>query len=174
MVKILVDSVVDGHKLHLRALMRQERGVDYQRQDYLSPEWQRSLLRPRSDETFVATAERRSIPSNSSTLSSQQQQRESPTSATSSTSSPSFDFDTSVASSLELCIHWRARIIEWKYQVVDRYGTSPHHEGKYPPLGPFTLLFYGPRMLVSPLFACSSLRSILPLSLQTRGNRPQP
>lgn len=124
MAKLLDDSISASHRLHLRALVRQERGVDYQRQDYLSPDFQKNLLRRRNEEE-----EREALENEGAEASSPQtndkanktQQRESPTSITSSTSS--VDFDTSVVSSLELCIQWRTRIVEWKYQVVDRFGT---------------------------------------------------
>ncbi len=126
MAKALVNSVAEGHRLHLKALARQERGSDYQRQDYLSPVWQRSLLRRRDGqhgEDAIVTIEEESSGQQTIDVDAKRpQQRESPTSTASSTSL--IDFDTSVVSSLEVCIQWRARIIEWKYQVVDRFGTS--------------------------------------------------
>jgi hypothetical protein len=114
MVKVHADSVAEGHCLHLKALVRQERGVDYQRQDYLSHEWQRSLLRPRDENEEDAVKTERESPSAAPQMNDdaakKSQQRESPTST--ALSSSLFDFDTSVESSLELCIQWRAKIIE--------------------------------------------------------------
>jgi hypothetical protein len=164
MVKVLGDSVAEGHRLHLEALIRQERGVDYQRQDYLSPEWQKSLLRTREqkrrddDDDAIETATGRKVTPSSSSSSSQQQ-RESPMS-TASSSASLFDFDTSVASSLELCIHWRARIIEWKYQVVDRFGTFPREERS--PLRVFTSLIV-PRVLANIMLVVSDRLLVLTL-----------
>ena len=117
---LLVDSVAEAHHLHLKALVRQERGIDYQRQDYLSPDWQRDLLRPREGGEEAVKIER-SPSAQTNDEDKKTQQRESPTST--APSSSLFDFDLSVASSLELCMQWRTKIVEWKYKVVDRFGT---------------------------------------------------
>ena len=124
MARLLDDSVSASHRLHLRALVRQERRVDYQRQDYLSPDFQKNLLRRRNEEEEREALENEGAAASSAQTNDESvktQQRESPASITSSSSS--VDFDTTVVSSLELCIRWRTRIVEWKYQVVDRFGT---------------------------------------------------
>ena len=51
--------------------------------------------------------------------------KESPTSTvTQSTFETETSSESTVVSSLERCIHWRAKIIEWKYQIVDEFDLS--------------------------------------------------
>lgn len=101
----------EGHRLHLKALARQEQNSAYRRHDYLSHDWQMSLWR---DEVKGAMQ----VHSLDKTM---EQQRMSPSSimmplASSIPEAPS-----------EICIRWREKIIEWKYQVIDRFGKAPFH-----------------------------------------------
>jgi len=50
-------------------------------------------------------------------------------SPTSTVTQSTFETETSsestvISSTLERCIHWRAKIIEWKYQIVDEFDLS--------------------------------------------------
>jgi hypothetical protein len=122
----------EGHRMHLKALVRQERNRAYRRYDYLSHEWQSMA------QSFNNDLHSNQQASNKLLLHQQQEQRHSPSSVgnmmmttidnddylhddddedspTSSSSSSSSDM---------MCIRWREKIIEWKYQVIDRFGKE--------------------------------------------------
>mmetsp|Transcript_7015 Transcript_7015/g.12288 ORF Transcript_7015/g.12288 Transcript_7015/m.12288 type:complete len:202 (-) Transcript_7015:348-953(-) len=90
---------IEGHRLHLKALVRQEQNIAYRRNHYLSHEWQMGLRKDKVKEI-------RSLD-------------QSPFSVIIPSSSYSASGDPS-----EICVHWRDNIIEWKYQVVDRFDLD--------------------------------------------------
>lgn len=122
----------EGHRVHLRALIRQERSAAYRRVDYLSPEWQMALWRDQVKDTLQG-----------------QEARQSPSSVAGTAfhdGVPDFDCGASLdrgadhrgylrprasggeshhglpAGPSEICVRWRDKIVEWKYQVIDRLG----------------------------------------------------
>lgn len=97
-------EVNEGHRLHLTALIRQEQDLAYRRHDYLSREWQLSLWREEIKEIMTMHS-----------------LRYSPSSVTMTNTTSSCNIVTPDAPS-DICVRWREKIIEWKYQVVDRFG----------------------------------------------------
>lgn len=96
----------EGHRVHLRSLVRQEQTTAYKRHDYLSYEWQLGLWRDEVKETMqLHEAEPRLSPSSVTAL-----------------------VDSDGVAVLRppsgLCVGWRDKIIEWKYQVVDRFDLD--------------------------------------------------
>jgi hypothetical protein len=74
---------------------------------------------PASNDETVTAIGKNNIFGDKKTNDNQQQKRESPTSTVTQST-----FETSssnVTSTLECCIHWRTKIIEWKYQIVDTF-----------------------------------------------------
>jgi hypothetical protein len=133
----------EGHRLHLKALVRQERSHAYRRHDYLSHEWQ-TLARSSSQWSQQQSSSEIkdhdhhifSTPDKNKAVMAQQQQhsRHSPSSAGNMMMIPDDDDEddddapaTAAASSDMMCIRWREKIIEWKYQVIDRFGKLFHH-----------------------------------------------
>lgn len=106
----------DGHRLYLNALVRQERDLAYQRHDYLSHEWQMGLWMDEVKGT--STPVHPSSPDKVTTT----PQRQSPSSVIMPPSSSPM-LPVPIAPS-EICSRWREKIIEWKYQVVDRFGKQ--------------------------------------------------
>lgn len=136
----------EGHRLHLKALVRQERNHAYRRHDYLSHEWQ-SLARSSShwSQQQHSSSEIKDFDEHSnfsppekhkaSMMMAQQQQqhhpRHSPSSVGNMMMIPDDDDDeddddapATASSSDMMCIRWREKIIEWKYQVIDRFGKA--------------------------------------------------
>ena len=126
----------EGYRLHLKALVRQERDHAYRRHDYLSHEWQKKKSTDQSrwqSSSSSAAAVAMGIkddhypsPDEKKKFLAQQPQRHSPSSVGNIMSPEDDDDDEDFdapASSDRMCIRWREKIIEWKYQVVDRFGT---------------------------------------------------
>ena len=90
---------IEGHRLHLKALARQERDIAYRRHHYLSHEWQMGLRKDKVKEI-------RSLDQSPFSVII-------PSSSYSAPEAPS-----------EICARWRDNIIDWKYQVVDRFGET--------------------------------------------------
>lgn len=164
--------MAEGHRLHLRDLVRQERSrrsKDYQCRDYLSADWQKNLQQQKQQQRCLRNCNHeddeekeegiidnnvskeeimdKDVSSSSSmeeihhpiannetmtqtiekNISGDKKTRkESPTSTVTQST---FETETSsestvISSTLERCIHWRAKIIEWKYQIVDEFDLS--------------------------------------------------
>ncbi|KAL7540737.1 hypothetical protein ACHAWF_006773 [Thalassiosira exigua] len=108
------------HRLYLRALVRQERSRSYRRRDYLSPDWQARLWR---DEVKGRA--------------SQGLGHVSPSSVADPFGPGESEPDRPDAPS-EISVRWREKIVEWKYQIVDRFdlnrelvGVSAHYLDQY-------------------------------------------
>ena len=75
---------------------------------------------PASNDETVTAIGKNNIFGDKKTNDNQQQKRESPTSTVTQST-----FETSsstvITTTLECCIHWRTKIIEWKYQIVDTF-----------------------------------------------------
>lgn len=116
----------DFHRLHLKDLARQEHVAAYRRQDYLSEEWQIKLWEHEVNEAKLERSNQHphSTPDDTSFM-MQSQARQSPTSVFMPSSSDQSFFSSNIpAAPSEICIRWREKIIEWKYQVVDRFDLS--------------------------------------------------
>lgn len=96
-------SQAEAHRLYLASLVRQERQVAYRRHDYLSRDWQTNLWNREVKGMMHLDAVRQSP---SSVIPSENVHVHLP-------SAPS-----------EICVRWREKIIEWMYQVIDRYGEK--------------------------------------------------
>ncbi len=105
-------------RVHLRSLVRAERKSAYARCDYLSREWQLGLWK---DEVGQATR--------------MQEPRQSPSSIDAIDSDAAFDSSDEAPACVapeapsDICARWREKIVEWKYQVVDRFGESTRRHG---------------------------------------------
>lgn len=88
-----------GHRLHLKALANQEQNRAYRRRDYLSHEWQMRLWKEAVKDVNSQVQSPKTIFI--------------PTSSCCAPEAPS-----------EICVRWREKIIEWKYQVVDRFDLE--------------------------------------------------
>mmetsp|Transcript_22450 Transcript_22450/g.47265 ORF Transcript_22450/g.47265 Transcript_22450/m.47265 type:complete len:316 (-) Transcript_22450:73-1020(-) len=100
----------EGHRFYLEALVRQEEDIAYRRQDYLAHEWQMSLWKDEVKESMQIQA-----------------LRQSPSSVLSPTLAHMENADAPVPipdAPSEICVRWREKIIEWKYQVVDRFDLD--------------------------------------------------
>lgn len=164
----LTPSVAEGHRLHLRDLVSQERSrrsKDYQCRDYLSADWQKNLQQQKQQQRNHEDDEEKeegiidnnvskeeAMDKDVSSSSSSMEEIHHPTannetmtqtieknisedkktrkeSPTSTVTQSTFETETSsestvVSSTLERCMHWRAKIIEWKYQIVDEFDLS--------------------------------------------------
>ena len=92
----LGDAEADRHRVFLRDLVRQERRKAYQKEDFLSTEWQQNLWED------VASVEKTRFAN------------QSPSSVTSIPQTPPSD----------LCVDWREKICEWKYKLVDCFNLD--------------------------------------------------
>ena len=123
--------------MHLKALVRQERNRAYRRHDYLSHEWQSMAQSFNNDLHSNQRQTQQQQASNKLLLHQQQEQRHSPSSVgnmmmTTIDNDDYFqddddddDEDSPTSSSSDMmCIRWREKIIEWKYQVIDRFGKE--------------------------------------------------
>ncbi|KAL7536937.1 hypothetical protein ACHAXR_007492 [Thalassiosira sp. AJA248-18] len=97
---------MEGHGQYLTALVRQERDTAYRRHDYLSHDWQMGLWKGEVKEAMQT-----------------QSPRQSPSSVMIPSSSPCSINSIPEAPS-EICVRWREKIIEWKYQVIDRFDLD--------------------------------------------------
>jgi hypothetical protein len=145
MMTIEPEEQYAGHRMHLKALVRQERNRAYRRHDYLSHEWQsmaQSQSKAAASSSFMndlhSNQRQTQQASNKLLLHQQQEQRHSPSSVgnmmmTTIDNDDYFqdddddddDEDSPASSSSDMmCIRWREKIIEWKYQVIDRFGKE--------------------------------------------------
>ena len=109
----MVSATTEGHAVHIDAFVRQERLPSYTRRDYLSADWQNALWQARIREVSCAPGVRpagdRCDPY---THRLEDTARGSPSSVVPSPLAP--------AAPSEICSRWRDKIVEWKYQIVDR------------------------------------------------------
>lgn len=138
-VEFETNSSLDcGHRVHLRALLHQEQDLAYRRYDYLSSEWQLGLWK---DEVAkeLSIHELRQSPCAVSHDPFGDDDMSGATSPSSLTplppGSPPRALPRSTCSLTtmggevpqgpsEICVRWREKIIEWKYQVVDRFDLD--------------------------------------------------
>ncbi|KAL3798061.1 hypothetical protein HJC23_012352 [Cyclotella cryptica] len=97
----LTEELMDGHRLHLKALVKREQQEAYQRCNYLAKEWQDCLRKSELEKVF---------------------QFGSPYSVVRGCS-PSSVIPSSVQQS-EINVVWREKICEWKFEVVDRFDIE--------------------------------------------------
>ena len=129
----MVSESILGHRTHIKDLIRTERDQAYCRKDYLSSSHQIQLWQAERQQLLQdgvglqTTAPSTSTPEKRVTTTLED--RQSPSSVITDPSSPSSSTTASLPYRLpeapsEICVRWREKIIEWKYQVVDRFDLS--------------------------------------------------
>lgn len=138
----------EGHRVYLRDLIHKERTRSYRRHDYLSRDWQIALWKNEVQQKQQQQLSSSHLSSSCLGVDSTPDARRSPSSvigmelsynSPSSLSSgasevcPSGDLSSTYISNISetqpqlssasgICIRWREKITDWKYQVVDQFG----------------------------------------------------
>lgn len=111
----MASATTEAHALHIAAIVRQERLPSYTRRDYLSADWQSALWQARIREVSSGQGVRPAC-GDPYVHHLEDTARGSPSSVVPSPLAP--------AAPSEICSRWRDKIVEWKYQIVDRFDLD--------------------------------------------------